>query len=139
MDRRQKSPEESNNKRQVTPSQDDTTKAPPKRTDAEIEEAGKEQTSGKEHRTSAAAIDSIISSPTQNVRNRHTSKATFENTGTNVSYEGPTSTAAGGTGYNSGQPATGARISSTDEYASMSRNVSEYHEDDEQTEEKDTI
>jgi hypothetical protein len=136
MDRSQKSPEESNDKRKATPSQDDTTKAPPKRTDAEIEEAKKEQKSEKENNTSVAALNSAMSSPTQELRNRRTSDPTFDNTGTNVSYEGSTSTAAGGTGYNSGQPATGARISSSDEYSSMSRNVSEYHEDDEQPEEK---
>lgn len=116
MEQNQKSPEQSRgNMNDRTPSQDDAKNAPAPKTDAEKEEA--EKAGNKKHKTSAAAINSIIGSATENVRAGHIEK-TLGNTGTNVSYEGPTSTAAGGTGYNSGQPATGAKISTDDAYDS---------------------
>lgn len=64
----------------------------------------------------AANLDAIISSPTDAARGRRSS-GNLGNTGTNVSYEGPTAPGSGGsagTGYASGQDATGARITTTD-------------------------
>ncbi len=55
----------------------------------------------------------MTGSPTSNVRARR-HHDTLGNTGTNISYEGATPAAGGGsvgTGYGSGQDATGARIS----------------------------
>lgn len=70
--------------------------------------------SEKKH-TSAAGLDSIISGATDNVRSRR-SGGTLGNTGTNISYEGATAPGGGGsvgTGYSSGQEATGADITET--------------------------
>jgi len=66
----------------------------------------------------AANIDAIINSPTEAVHGRHSTGSAYANTGTNISYEGPTAPGSGGsagTGYASGQDATGARISAEDE------------------------
>lgn len=68
----------------------------------------------KKH-SSAASIDSIITGATDAVRSR-TSGGTLGNTGTNISYEGATAPAGGGsvgTGYASGQEATGADTTQT--------------------------
>lgn len=74
-------------------------------------EEQKEAKQEKKH-TSAAALDSIISSPTGNVKARHKTES-WGNTGTNISYEGQTAPGgmgSVGTGQASGQDATGATI-----------------------------
>lgn len=80
---------------------------------ARPEERSGEQTK----KVNAGQIDSIISSPTDAVRSRHTSGRDMGNTGTNVSYEGATAPGGGGsagTGEGSGQPATGSGITVPD-------------------------
>ena len=65
---------------------------------------------------SAANLDSIMRSATDAARS-HRHQTTWSNTGTNISYEGPTAPGAGGsvgTGLASGQDAVGARISTDD-------------------------
>lgn len=82
----------------------------------------------KKKTSSAANIDAIISSPTQNVRARH-AHPSWGNTGTNISYEGNTAPAGGGsvgTGQASGHDATGAEIHTDDNY-DIAR-VNEKHE-----------
>lgn len=68
--------------------------------------------------STAANIDAIISSATDNVRARR-HRTNWSNTGTNISYEGPTAPGGGGsvgTGQASGQNAVGARISTDSDY-----------------------
>lgn len=136
MEDNQKSPEQSQgdiNKK--TPAREDAAKKIPQKTESEIEETDKKP--DEQHpkkRVSADAINSIIGSATERVRS-HRIEDRFSNTGTNVSYTKPTSTAAGGTGYNSGQPATGPRTSGLDEYDAGG--VSREEHKDEDT--KDTI
>lgn len=81
--------------------------------------ANKEQQNGpSRHGGSAERLDSIISSPTQNVRSRHAGN-TWSNTGTNISYEDQTAPGAGGsvgTGQASGQNATDSRINTGSDY-----------------------
>ena len=63
----------------------------------------------KKH-SSAASLDSIITSATNAVQSRH-STATHGTTGTNISYDGATPPGGGGsvgTGFASGQESTGA-------------------------------
>jgi len=92
--------------------QDETTKMHPVN-DGEQENTTQEKKERKH--SSAASIDAIISSPTNAVRSRrHTD--TLATTGNNTSYEGATSNAAGGTGYNSGQTATGESIHTNSAY-----------------------
>lgn len=71
---------------------------------------------------SVASINSIINSPTDQVRSRrHTD--TLSNTGADISYEGATAPGSGGsagTGDSSGKDAVGARISTNDGYESVS-------------------
>jgi hypothetical protein len=65
---------------------------------------------------SAANLDSIMRSATDAARS-HRHHTTWSNTGTNISYEGPTAPGAGGsvgTGMASGQDAVGARIRTDD-------------------------
>lgn len=88
-----------------------------KKAEGQEQEKDENEQSGKGN-VSAANIDSIIGSATENVRSRR-SDATWSNTGTNISYEGQTAPAGGGsvgTGESSGQSATGSRISTSDEY-----------------------
>lgn len=99
----------------------------------------------KEHKelkhSSAASIDAIISSPTDAVRSRR-HHDNLGNTGNNTSYEGATSNAPGGTGYNSGQPATGESINTTDAYDEAGighRKRQEEKNKDNEDEEKDII
>lgn len=92
-----------------TPAQEDAARGESKKPDAKKEEVRGKR---KRKKVSADAINAIISSPTANVRSRRTTD-TLSTTGNTTSYVGPTSNAPGGTGYNSGQPATGARINST--------------------------
>ena len=117
MENNQRSPEQNqDDTSRHTPAKEDAAKPQPQKTDAEIEETGKEREASKSNKKiSADTVNSITGSATDKVRSRR-SGDTLANTGTNVSYEGPTSTAAGGTGYNSGRPATGARITGADEY-----------------------
>lgn len=82
--------------------------------------ANQEQKKGPQRHGSGSAerLDSIISSPTQNVRARHTGN-TWSNTGTNISYEDQTAPGAGGsvgTGQASGQNATDSRINTGSDY-----------------------
>ena len=66
--------------------------------------------------SSAANLDSIIRSATDAARS-HRHSDSLGNTGTNISYEGPTAPGAGGsvgTGQASGQDAVGARIHTDD-------------------------
>lgn len=73
----------------------------------------KKEKSGAEK---ARIIDDIIQSPTEKARS-HRHRQTWSNTGTNVSYEGSTAPAGGGsvgTGEASGHSATGASINTTD-------------------------
>jgi hypothetical protein len=90
--------------------------------------------------SSVASINAIITSATGAVRSRmHTD--TLANTGTNTSYEGATSNAAGGTGYNSGQSATGETTRTTSGYdaAGLGNHEKQSEESDETNEnEKDT-
>lgn len=76
----------------------------------------KQETTEKKSHSTAASIDAIISSPTQNVRSRLSgSSGRLANTGTNITYDGPTAPGGGGsvgTGYSSGNSATGAGLSS---------------------------
>ncbi len=67
---------------------------------------------------SAANLDGIIGSPTENVRSRRSS-ADWSNTGTNISYEGNTAPAGGGsvgTGQSSGKEAVDPTINANDAY-----------------------
>ena len=77
-----------------------------------------EHMSGDEAAANAANLDSIIGGATSAARsNRHTD--TLSNTGTNISYEGNTAPAGGGsvgTGQASGQDAVGARITTSDKH-----------------------
>jgi hypothetical protein len=71
----------------------------------------------KHHKTTAADIDSIITGATDAVRSRQSS-GNMGSTGTNVSYEGATApggAGSAGTGYGSGQDATGAGINEGNE------------------------
>ncbi|WP_276132079.1 hypothetical protein [Polluticoccus soli] len=136
MEDNQKSPEQSQGDlNKQTPGREDAAKTPPQKTESEIEETDKKR-EGKHQKkkVSADAINSIIGSATDRVRS-HRIEDRFSNTGTNVSYTKPTSTAAGGTGYNSGQPATGPRTSGSDEYDAGGLNREEHKDDDT----KDTI
>jgi hypothetical protein len=110
----------------------------PMKTDKEIEEAGhKEGDEGEKKHSSAASINSIITGATGAVKGRmHTD--TLGNTGTNVSYEGPTSTSPVGTGYNSGQSGTGSRISTSDSYDDARMEENKIGKDNSDTE-KDII
>lgn len=75
----------------------------------------KEEQRGKRKRKlTAAELDALMSSPTTRERAKRAG-GDLGNTGTNVSYEGPTSTSPAGTGYNSGQSGTGAAASSNSE------------------------
>jgi hypothetical protein len=85
---------------------------------------GPEQEQNQEHHDkrkksrsgSAANLDSIMRSATDAARS-HRHHTTWSNTGTNISYEGPTAPGAGGsvgTGMASGQDAVGARIITDD-------------------------
>ncbi|MCD6063334.1 MAG: hypothetical protein K0R82_1245 [Flavipsychrobacter sp.] len=141
MENNQKSPEQSQgDTNRHTPAKEDAAKPIPQKTDSEIEET--EKTGGDEHpkkRVSADTINSIIGSATERVRS-HRIEDRFSNTGTNVSYTKPTSTAAGGTGYNSGQAATGPRTSGADEYEAGGVNREEHKDEEHKNEEtKDTI
>lgn len=77
------------------------------------------QASSHEHKhSSAASIDSIISSATENVRSRRSNK-NWSNTGTNTSYEGASTTLGGGaagTGETSGQTGVNAHIHTNSDY-----------------------
>ncbi len=87
----------------------------------------------------AAALDSIIGSPSENVRAKR-SDATWSNTGTNISYEGQTAPAGGGsvgTGESSGQSATGSSINAADEYESGRLGHTEEETDGSETTKKD--
>ncbi len=70
----------------------------------------------KDHKRkpTAAELSSISTSPTAHERAKR-SGGNLGNTGTNVSYEGPTSNSPVGTGYNSGQSGTGAETASNAE------------------------
>lgn len=86
----------------------------------------------------AAALDSVIGSPTENVRAKR-SDATWSNTGTNISYEGQTAPAGGGsvgTGESSGQSATGSSINAANEYESGRLGHTEDKDDTEDTAKK---
>lgn len=75
-----------------------------------------EQEHPKKH-SSAASIDSIITGATDAVHSRHAS-SNLGNTGTNISYEGATAPGGSGsvgTGYSSGQDATGSTINTEGE------------------------
>ena len=86
--------------------------------------------------SSAASINAIITSPTNAVRSRrHTD--TLGNTGNNTSYEGPTSNAAGGTGYNSGQSATGETIRTTTGYDAAGMGHHKKHDEEEDDNEQE--
>lgn len=77
-----------------------------------------QEQSKKKKTSSAASIDGIIGSPTENVRSRRSS-ADWSNTGTNISYEGNTAPAGGGsvgTGQSSGKEAVDPRINANDAY-----------------------
>ncbi|RYE23371.1 MAG: hypothetical protein EOP51_10755 [Sphingobacteriales bacterium] len=58
----------------------------------------------------AAELDALTGSPTERVRSQKAG-GDLGATGTNVSYEGPTSNSPVGTGYNSGQSGTGSDVS----------------------------
>lgn len=77
-----------------------------------------EDTPQRKKTSTAASIDAIITSATDNVRARR-HRSDWSHTGTNISYEGPTAPGSGGsvgTGQASGQNAVGARISTDSEY-----------------------
>lgn len=110
---------------------DEAAKMKPENT--EHNEQDKQEAHKKPKHSSAASINAIISSPTDAVRSRrHTD--TLANTGTNTSYEGATSNSPVGTGYNSGQSATGETINTNSGYdaAGMghSKHKKEKDEDD---------
>jgi len=79
---------------------------------------GEDKMSGEEGAANAANLDAIIGGATNAARsNRHTD--TLSNTGTNISYEGNTAPAGGGsvgTGQASGQDAVGARLTTSDKH-----------------------
>lgn len=79
----------------------------------ENKQSNAEQEQKPKRHITPAEVDALTGSPTANVRARK-HHDTLANTGTNISYEGATPAAGGGsvgTGYGSGQDATGARIS----------------------------
>lgn len=84
--------------------------------EGEKDESQEQHTEKRKSRSSAASIDAIISSPTENVHARRSGAShRMANTGTNISYEGPTAPGGGGsvgTGYSSGHSATGSGTSS---------------------------
>lgn len=91
--------------------------------------------------TSAAGLDSIISSPTGNVRARHKT-GTWGNTGTNISYEGQTAPGgmgSVGTGEASGQDATGARIQVPDADTVRHKKDEQNKDEEEEDKSKDII
>lgn len=84
-----------------------------------LSQSEQQNTSNKHRSGSAASIDSIIGSATDNVRSRHRHTSDWTNTGTNTSYEGASTTLGGGaagTGYTSGQSGVGASIRTDSEY-----------------------
>jgi hypothetical protein len=94
--------------------QDDTS-----RDREDYKEQQAEDTSAPSDGNKAALYDAIIGSATDNVRSHTHHHDTLGNTGTNISYEGPTAPGSGGsagTGYASGQDAVGARTSTNSEY-----------------------
>ena len=100
-------------------------------------EQSEQQPNQRKNSGSASRIDSIISSPTESVRSRH-SAATWANTGTNVSYEGQTAPGAGGsvgTGQSSGQDATGATINTDSAYEAGRVGHTDYHDGNKETKE----
>lgn len=89
-----------------------------KKKDEEIKKDENKEQTASQAAASAANIDAIISSPTENVRSRHTQQ-TWSNTGTNISYEGQTAPGGAGsvgTGQSSGQNAVESSIHTNDEY-----------------------
>lgn len=90
----------------------------------------------------AAELDALTGSPTQHERSKRAG-GDLGNTGTNVSYEGPTSTSPVGTGYNSGQSGTGADIrTDSEDAARTSASTPREKDSDERSEDRkneDTI
>ncbi len=79
----------------------------------------------------ASRIDSIISSPTDAVRSRHSHSTSAANTGTNVIYEGQTAPGGGGsvgTGEASGQSATGQSITTDGAYEAAQEGTNNHPE-----------
>lgn len=93
----------------------------------------------KKHGITPAQLDAITGSATENVRARTHSGDTPGNTGANTSYEGPTSTSPAGTGYNSGQSATGSSIATNSEYDAAHTEQTDETKDEEHSEEKDIV
>jgi hypothetical protein len=123
--------------RHDAPGPDEPKQQQPLKTDKEIEEAKHKDKEEKKH-SSAASIDSIITSATGAVHSRHNT-GTLGNTGTNISYEGPTSNSPVGTGYNSGQSATGSRISTSNSYDDARIEENKKNKEEDSDTEKDII
>ena len=94
---------------------------------------GEDNMSGEEAAANAANLDAIIGGATNAARsNRHSD--TLSNTGTNISYEGNTAPAGGGsvgTGQASGQDAVGATITTSDKHDHATRSRGEAKEGEE--------
>ncbi len=74
------------------------------------------KTAPKKKTSGALAAAAVGRAATAQVR-AHSKAGNFANTGTNVSYEGATAPGSGlGTGYTSGQPATGAKITANSDF-----------------------
>lgn len=89
-----------------------------RKTDASDERASNPSSNEQKKHSSAASIDSIISGATDAVHSRM-SQEMWGNTGSNISYEGPTAPGAGGsvgTGNASGQDAVQGTINTNSEY-----------------------
>lgn len=132
MENRKPDPQEEENKKDQEPT-----------TPASDTSENKEQTDTehpKKH-SSAASLDSIITGATDAVHSRHTS-SNLGNTGTNISYEGATAPGGSGsvgTGYSSGQDATGATINTEGEndFVRDHKRKDELEKTDEEDEEKE--
>lgn len=94
----------------------------------------KDQDNKKKRHFTAAELGSISTSPTEHERAKR-SGGDMGTTGTNVSYEGPTSNSPVGTGYNSGQSGTGADTArNSEEDARTLASAPRENETDERTE-----
>ncbi|PZF71371.1 hypothetical protein [Taibaiella soli] len=132
MENKQKNPQEEENKK------DQESANPENKTPENKEQADKEHP--KKH-SSAASIDSIITGATDAVHSRHAS-SNLGNTGTNISYEGATAPGGSGsvgTGYSSGQDATGTTINTEGEndFVRDHKHKDEDDTDEENEKEKD--
>jgi hypothetical protein len=109
----------------------------------ERDESQEQHTEKRKSRSSVASINAIISSATENVHARRSGAShRLANTGTNISYEGPTAPGGGGsvgTGYSSGHSATGSgsRNDPAESARTHATNAPKHEKSDERTKDKE--